>query len=112
MGLIEDFEQMLLKGQEGALIRFSLGNAYLKENRPQMAVEHLRIALTHDPEHSAAWKLLGKALAEARCFVDSMGAFDQGIKVAEGKGDKQAAKEMRVFRRRVEKRLAQEVGSE
>jgi hypothetical protein len=39
-----------------------------------------------------------------------MAAFDSGIGVAEAKGDIQAAKEMRVFRKRAEKRLAEQSG--
>jgi len=57
------------------------------------------------PKYSAAWKLLGKALAESGDQAAAIEAFDQGIAVAEEKGDKQAAKEMQVFRRRAEKQL-------
>ena len=30
MGMIENFERMLASGQDNALLRFSLGNAYLQ----------------------------------------------------------------------------------
>jgi cytochrome c-type biogenesis protein CcmH/NrfG len=60
-----------------------------------------------DPNYSAAWKSLGNALAESGALNDALTAYRQGIRVAEMRGDKQAAKEMAVFARRVEKRLTQ-----
>lgn len=101
MSIIENFENMLANGQDGALLRFSLGNEYLKAGKAEKAVEHLRVALEHDPEYSAAWKSYGRALAEAGRVQDALAAYEQGIGVAEGKGDKQAAKEMTVFHKRL-----------
>ena len=60
-------------------------------------------ALERDAQYSAAWKLLGKALAEAGDGPCAAEAYAQGIAVAEARGDVQAAKEMRVFLRRLEK---------
>jgi hypothetical protein len=45
-------------------------------------------------------------LAGAQRSQDALAAYRQGIIVAERKGDKQAAKEMQVFARRLEKQLA------
>ena len=56
-------------------------------------------------EDSAAWKALGKARAEAGDHIGSLGAYEQGILVAEAKGDIQAAKEMTVFAKRIRKAL-------
>lgn len=110
MGLIENLEGMLARGQDNALLRFSLGSAYLKAADAERAVAHLAQAVAHDPQYSAAWKLYGKALTEAGRVQDAVAAFDSGIAVAEAKGDIQAAKEMRVFRKRAEKRLAEQSG--
>ena len=63
MGMIERFEAMLAGGRDDALLRFGLGNAYLNEGRHAVAAEHLAVAVRHDPAYSAAWKLLGRALA-------------------------------------------------
>ncbi len=105
--LIDRFEQMLASGKETALLRFSLGNEYLKRGEPARASEHLRRAVELDPKYSAAWKILGKALADAgRQAEQALAAYRQGIAVADEKGDKQAAKEMSVFARRIEKQLA------
>jgi predicted Zn-dependent protease len=105
MSAIDNFESMLALGRDGALLRFSLGNEYLKQGDPQRAAEHLRRAVEQDPKYSAAWKLLGRALAEAEAWNEALAAYHQGIEVAEARGDKQAAKEMGVFVRRIEKQL-------
>jgi len=66
---------------------------------------HLQRAVEHDPGYSAAWKLLGKALVDIGKPQEALDAYRQGIEVAEAKGDKQAAKEMQVFARRLERNL-------
>ncbi len=105
MTMIEKFQSMLDAGQDNAMLRFSLGNALLAEDRAAEAVPHLRAALGHDPRYSAAWKLLGKALAQCGEHQAAVEALDEGIAVAEARGDKQASKEMQVFRRRSLKQL-------
>ncbi|MEN8175930.1 MAG: tetratricopeptide repeat protein [Pseudomonadota bacterium] len=103
MGVTERLESLLAAGRDDALLRFSLGSAYFKEKRFAEAADQLRAAVAHDPEYSAAWKFYGRALAEAGRAGEALDAFDRGIAVAEQKGDIQAAKEMRVFRKRAAK---------
>ncbi|MFN3715863.1 MAG: tetratricopeptide repeat protein [Thiobacillus sp.] len=110
MPSITDFEKMLAAGRDSALLRFSLGSEYLKAGQPADAAVHLRCAVGQDPKYSAAWKLLGRALAEAEAWDDALAAYREGIAVAEARGDKQAAKEMRVFARRIEKTLGLKSG--
>ncbi|OZA29623.1 MAG: hypothetical protein B7X91_00950 [Hydrogenophilales bacterium 17-64-11] len=105
MSAIDNFEAMLAQGRDNALLRFSLGNEYLKQGDAARAAEHLRRAVEHDTQYSAAWKLLGKALTDSAAWSEALAAYRQGIAVAEARGDKQAAKEMGVFARRIEKRL-------
>lgn len=105
MGIIDNFEAMLARGQDSALLRFSLGSEHLKLDQNEKAAEHLREAVRLDPGYSAAWKLLGKALASIGEHAEAIRAFDQGIAAAEAKGDLQAAKEMRVFRKRSQKAI-------
>jgi Tfp pilus assembly protein PilF len=97
--------KMLEAGRDNAVLRFSLGNEYLKAGDAVAAAEHLRTAVKHDPSYSAAWKLLGRALESCDALSDALNAYREGIAVAERKGDKQAAKEMAVFARRVERKL-------
>jgi predicted Zn-dependent protease len=108
--LVERLEAMLAGGKDSALLRFSLGSEYLKSGEPQRAAEHLAKALEHDPQYSAAWKLYGKALADSGRAEDASAAYRRGIEVAEAKGDKQAAKEMLVFARRIERAIASRMG--
>jgi Tfp pilus assembly protein PilF len=105
---IANLEKLLDGPRDGALLRYSLGNEYLKAGNASKAAESLRAALQKDPGYSAAWKLLGKALAEAGEWQEALLAYRRGIEVAEAKGDRQASKEMAVFARRIEKRLAGE----
>ncbi len=103
MGLIDNLETMLRRGQDNALVRYGLGNEYLKLNKFERAVEHLTKAVEFDPKYSAAWKLLGKALMSSCQPAQAIEAYETGIRVAEEKGDIQAAKEMRVFLKRLQK---------
>jgi len=105
---LANFERMLAAGKDGALLRFGLGNEYLKSGDAQSAVQHLQRAIALDPGYSAAWKLLGKALLAAGRSDEALVAWRDGIAAAERKGDKQAIKEMQVFARRVAKQLGQE----
>ena len=101
--MIDKLETMLVQGQDSALLRYSLGNEYLKADDYDQAVGHLQKALDHDPNYSAAWKILGKALTAKGDHDGAVKAYEKGIKVAEEKGDIQAAKEMKVFLKRLKK---------
>ena len=103
MDPVDRFEAMLASGRDSPLLRFSLGMQYLKAGDAARAVDHLRSAVIQDAGYSAAWKLLGKALAETGAASDAAQAYRSGIAAAERHGDKQAAKEMTVFLRRLEK---------
>lgn len=106
MSALETFEKLLAGGKDSALLRYSLGNEYLKAGRFADATTQFEAATRHDPNYSAAWKLLGKACIEAGQTEAALAAYRQGVAVAEAKGDIQAAKEMRVFARRIEKQLS------
>ncbi|MEW5893413.1 MAG: tetratricopeptide repeat protein [Pseudomonadota bacterium] len=105
MSALENFEKMLAAGRDNALLRYSLGNEYLKAARHAEACAQFEAALAFDPKYSAAWKLLGRARMELGQFAQAAEAYRQGIAVAEARGDVQAAKEMTVFLKRVQKQL-------
>ena len=86
-GLIAGLRAQLGGSRDGALLRYSLGNALLAQGDFAAAIEALQQALAFDPRYSAA--------ADA--------SFEQGIAVAQARGDVQAAKEMAVFRKRLHK---------
>jgi Tfp pilus assembly protein PilF len=100
---IEALVAMLQRGPDSALLRFSLGNEYLGQHQYALAAEHLQRAVDLDRNYSAAWKLLGKALAKQNNFPAAIANYRQGIEIAEARGDRQAAREMTVFLRRLEK---------
>ena len=101
--LIANLEKMLAAGKDTALLRFGLGNAYLDAGDAPAAVAHLQRATELKADYSAAWKLLGKALSAVGDRDAAIKAYDAGIAVAEKAGDKQAMKEMQVFRGRLER---------
>ena len=103
--VVQNLEKLLSQGKDSALLRFSLGAEYLKLRQTWVAVYQLRRALEMDPNYSAAWKLLGKALTDAGVLRDALDAYRRGVAIAEQRGDKQAAKEMAVFAQRLEKQL-------
>jgi tetratricopeptide (TPR) repeat protein len=96
-------EAMLAAGKDSALLRYGLGQAYVQEGKLEEALRHLAKAVELDAGYSAAWKLYGKMLAEAGRTEKAMKAYQKGIESAQRKGDVQAAKEMQVFLRRLEK---------
>lgn len=89
--------------RDGALLRFSLGNALLGHGDAVGAVHALREAIAFDAQYSAAWKLLGRALEASGDRDGAIAAFESGIEIAHARGDQQAAKEMGVFLRRLRK---------
>ena len=101
--MISALEKLLGTPRDGALLRYSLGLEYAKAGNLERAVEHLREAVARDPDYSAAWKALGKALSDAGGADEALEAFRRGIEAARRKGDRQAEKEMTVFSRRLEK---------
>ncbi|HSD60426.1 MAG TPA: tetratricopeptide repeat protein [Burkholderiales bacterium] len=105
---IASLEKLLGGPRDNALLRYSLGNEWLKAGDAARAADYLRSAVDKDPGYSAAWKLLGRALADAGQAAQALAAYRRGIEVAEKKGDKQAAKEMTVFARRIEREIAGE----
>ena len=104
--LISSLEKMIGTPRDGALLRYSLGSEYLKPGDRVRAIEHLREAVQRDPDYSAAWKLLGRALAESDEPAQALEAWTRGIEAARRKGDRQAEKEMNVFARRLARNAA------
>ncbi len=102
---IRNLEKLLDSPRDGALLRYSLGSAYLKAGQTEPALAQLREALARDPHYYAAWKALGAALAEAGREAEALETWRRGIAAAHAKGDRQAEKEMTVFARRLEKKL-------
>ncbi len=101
--IIINLEKLLGGPRDNALLRYSLGNEWLKCGDAAKACVFLRTALDLDPAYSAAWKGYGKALQESGDLTGALDAFTRGAQVAQSRGDLQAAKEMSVFIRRLQK---------
>ncbi len=102
-GLRQSLEAMLARGQDSALLRFTLGNECLKAGEHDNALEHLQRAVSLEPGYSAAWRQLGKAAQTGGHHSRARQAWRDGIAAAQAHGDVQAAKEMMVFLRRLDK---------
>ncbi len=100
---INIMETMLNDGQDNALIRFTMGSAFIKHGKFEEAVEQLALAVELKPDYSAAWHLYGWALAESDRADEAITTLHQGIAVAKKKGDDQTAKEMQIFLNRLQK---------
>jgi Tfp pilus assembly protein PilF len=106
--IIANLEKLIGGPRDSALLRYSLGNEWLKAGDAAEAAVRFREAIERDAKYSAAWKLLGKSLTDNGQISEALVAYEQGIVVAEEKGDVQAAKEMTVFARRLKKQLTGE----
>ena len=103
MGMAPRLEAILRRGGDSASLRYALGCEYLKAGDPARAAGHLGKAVELEPDYSAAWKQLGRAHAEAGREVRAMESYRRGIRVANERGDIQAAREMTVFLNRLRK---------
>ena len=101
--LIANLEALIAAGKDGPAIRFGLGKACLERSDSAAARLHLERAVELDPSYSAAWKLLGKACVAGGDTDGAADAYRHGIEEATAGGDRQAAKEMQVFLRRLER---------
>ena len=99
--MLKELLKLLEKDPENALLRFSIGSAYLKENDLEQAKLHLAKSVQLDPQYSAAWKMYGKTLQQNGDVELAQEVLNKGIEIATEKGDIQAAKEMQVFLKRL-----------
>ena len=61
---LENFERLIAAGKESALLRYSLGNEYLKFGDPETAAEHLFAAETEQGHPLSPVILAGSAIAD------------------------------------------------
>jgi Flp pilus assembly protein TadD len=100
---IESLLALMKRGTDSALLRYSLAAEMCKQNDLAGALPHAQSAVQMQPDFSAAWKLLGKILAESGDTATAAEAYSKGIEVATARGDKQAVKEMQVFLKRLQR---------
>ena len=98
---IKELENMIAQNPNNPLMHYTLGIEYLRAEKPAKATDVLQKAIDLQPDYSAAYRELGKALIKLKSNNKAIDIFNKGIAVAEGKGDIQTAKEMRVFLKRI-----------
>jgi tetratricopeptide (TPR) repeat protein len=101
--VIGRLEALLAQGQDSPNLRFAIASHWYREGEAARAIEHAQVAVTLDPDYSAAWRLLGQAQVAAGLRDAAALSFERGIAVARERGDRQAEKEMQVFLRRLNK---------
>ncbi|WP_323846682.1 hypothetical protein [Microbulbifer magnicolonia] len=101
--IIARLRAQMEEGRDSPLLRFGLGSALFNDKAYGEAAEHLQICVRQMPDHSAAWKLLGRsrmALGERDLARE---AFASGLTVAREKGDKQVEREIEVFLKKLDR---------
>ena len=104
----EMFRKLLERDPNNPMVLYSLGNELFKEGSYPEARDHLRRAVENKPDYSVAYRMLGRTHYELREDAEAREVFAKGREVATQNGDLQTAKEIDVFRRRLEKRAAGE----
>lgn len=94
-------EKMLAGGSDNGMLRYTLGLVCFQEKDYETAADHLERAVMLDRYHSASWKVYGRILAALERTNEARVAYEKGIAIAEEIGDIQAAKEMKVFLRKL-----------
>jgi len=103
----ESIEKLIDNGRDSYEARLAAGQARLKHGDLERAIAHFRKATTLDPEQTAGWQELGKALEANGEREVAHEVWTRGVEVAHANGDKQAEKVMRVWL----KRLGREPGA-
>src|SRR5688572_12815332 len=75
--LIANLEALIAKGGDGAALRLALAARYLDAGDALAAAQHAQAAVRLDPEYSAAWKALGRALTAAGRNADALTAYER-----------------------------------
>ncbi|WP_295803731.1 tetratricopeptide repeat protein [uncultured Microbulbifer sp.] len=102
--IIERLQAQLQAGKDSPLLRFGLGSALFNDKAYGEAAEHLRECVKQMPDHSAAWKLLGRSEMALGNDSAAVHAFERGLAVAREKGDVQVEREIGVFMKKLAKK--------
>lgn len=100
---IDALLKLVGSNRDSAMLRLTLARLLMGEGDKEKAESHLRQAVEMDSRYTAAWKELGKIRVALDDVEGARTAWQRGLEIAEKEGDKQAAKEMTVFLRRLDK---------
>ena len=91
---IEMFAQMARDDDGNAMIWYGLGNEYAKAERWTEAVASLRKVVEINPDYTAAYQMLGSALANVGELEAARLAWQEGVQVASRTGAWKAGQHM------------------
>src|SRR3970040_618196 len=97
MDMTANLEAMLERGNDGAMLRFTLASRYFERGELERALVHAEVAVTLDADYSAAWRLLGRIQEAGASREQAIESFRRGIAVAEQRGDRQAGQGVEGF---------------
>jgi len=98
---LRQFQELIALEPDDTVLRFGLGELYIEAKDFASAAEQFAEILRLEPHYSAAYRYLGQAYVALGRASEAEAVFQQGIAVAEARGDLQTAKEMQVFLRRL-----------
>ena len=76
---IEQFESLLAQDAQSEVLRYGLGDEYLKAGRFDAAAESFRAAIRLKPQYTAAYRQLGKALEKSGDAEGARHSTDTGV---------------------------------
>ncbi|MDP2309443.1 MAG: tetratricopeptide repeat protein [Pseudomonadota bacterium] len=97
---IEGLEEIVADDPDDHTARFMLATELAKAGRHLQAIPHFEQVITADPDYTAAYRGLGRALVAEGDTDAARAVFERGVIVADRTGDYQSGKEMEVFLRR------------
>src|SRR5436190_23599609 len=98
---LRQFQELIALEPDDTVLRFGLGELYIEAKDFASAAEQFAEIIRLDPHYSAAYRYLGQAYAAVGRSAEAAAVFQQGIAVAQARGDLQTAKEMQVCLRRL-----------
>jgi predicted Zn-dependent protease len=107
---IAEFREVAALLPDDPVVRFGLAGAYLEAGQPAESAREYENAIRLDPDYSAAYRGLGRALSRAGREGEAREAFQRGLEVATRRGDLQTRKEIEVFLRRLEQAASEGPG--
>ena len=100
---LQQFQELIALEPDDTMLRFGLGELYIEAGDFTSAATQFAEIVRLDAQYSAAYRYLGQAYTALDRPTEAAAIFQQGIAVAEARGDLQTAKEMQVFLRRLHK---------
>jgi uncharacterized protein HemY len=84
---IERIKKVLAVEPESEMLWFSLGQAYLADEAPNLAVEAFEKSIAIKPDYTAVYEKLGDALEKMGRMEEAKGIYRKGIEVGQRKRD-------------------------